>query len=69
VSGYLDRVRCPALVVWGARDRLTPLDDGFELARGLGAPLRVLPGVGHLLVAECPEDVAAVLLGFLDGVR
>ena len=27
----LDRVRCPALLVWGARDRLVPLKDGFGL--------------------------------------
>jgi pimeloyl-ACP methyl ester carboxylesterase len=66
---YLDRVRCPALVAWGARDRLVPLEDGFELARGLGAPLRVLPGVGHLLVAECPQECAALVLDYLDGVR
>jgi pimeloyl-ACP methyl ester carboxylesterase len=66
---YLDRVRCPALVVWGARDRLTPLEDGFALARGLRAPLQVLPGVGHLVVGECPEAVASLAVRFLDGVR
>jgi pimeloyl-ACP methyl ester carboxylesterase len=65
---YLDRVRCPALVVWGARDRLTPLEDGFELARRLRAPLRVLPAAGHLVVGECPEDCAALVLGYLDGI-
>ena len=63
---YLDRVRCPALVVWGARDRLVPLEDGFEFARLLGAPVRVLPAVGHLLVGECPEECAAILLDFLE---
>ncbi|HXV34803.1 MAG TPA: alpha/beta fold hydrolase [Gaiellaceae bacterium] len=66
---HLDRVRCPALVAWGARDRLTPLEDGFELARGLEAPLRVLPGVGHLVVAECPDEVAGLVLAWLDRVR
>jgi pimeloyl-ACP methyl ester carboxylesterase len=66
---YLNRVSCPALVVWGARDRLTPLEDGFELARGLAAPLRVAPAAGHLLVAEYPEECAEILLGFLDRVR
>ena len=66
---YVDRVRCPALVTWGARDRLVPLEDGFELARGLEAPLRVLPGAGHLLVAERPRECAALVLEFLDGVR
>jgi pimeloyl-ACP methyl ester carboxylesterase len=66
---YLDRVRCPALVVWGARDRLTPLEDGFEFARRLRAPLRVLPATGHLVVGECPEACAALVLDWLDGIR
>ncbi|MGH3039464.1 MAG: alpha/beta fold hydrolase, partial [Gaiellaceae bacterium] len=66
---YVHRVSCPVLVVWGARDRLTPLEDGFGLARGLAASLRVLPAAGHLLVAEYPEECAELLLDFLDRVR
>src|SRR5437763_855793 len=27
---YLDAVLCPVLVLWGARDRLVPLADGFD---------------------------------------
>ena len=66
---YLDRVRCPALVVWGARDRLVPLEDGFEFARRLHAPLRTLPATGHLVVGECPEECAELVLDWLDGIR
>jgi pimeloyl-ACP methyl ester carboxylesterase len=62
----LDRVRCPALLVWGARDRLVPLADGFEYARRLRAPIRTLPAAGHLVVGEQPEECAAILLQFLD---
>lgn len=65
----LDRVRCPALLLWGARDRLVPLADGFEYARRLRAPIRTLPAAGHLIVGEQPEECAAILLDFLDGVR
>ena len=64
----LDRVRCPAFLVWGARDRLVPLGDGFEYARRLRAPIRVLPAAGHLVVGELAEPCAALLEGFLDGV-
>lgn len=64
----LDRVSCPVLLVWGARDRLVPLADGFEYARRLRAPIRVLPAAGHLVVGEIPEPCAEVLEGFLDGV-
>ncbi len=62
---YLERVRCPALVVWGARDRLVPIEDGFEYARRLPAPLRILPAAGHLVVGEYPKETAALLLEFL----
>lgn len=62
----LETVRCPALVVWGARDRLVPLSDGFEYARRLRAPIRVVPGAGHLVISERPEECAAILEEFLD---
>jgi pimeloyl-ACP methyl ester carboxylesterase len=61
----LERVGCPVLLLWGARDRLVPLADGFEYARRLGAPIRVLPAAGHLLVGERPEECAAILESFL----
>ena len=64
----LDRVRCPALLVWGARDHLIPLRDGFEYARRLRCPIRVVPAAGHLVVGEYPGETAAILEGFLEGV-
>jgi pimeloyl-ACP methyl ester carboxylesterase len=64
----LDRLLCRTLLVWGARDRLVPLGDGFEYARRLRAPIRVLPAAGHLVVGELAEPCAALLESFLDGV-
>jgi pimeloyl-ACP methyl ester carboxylesterase len=63
----LDAIRCPALVVWGARDRLTPVGDGFEFARRLRAPIRIVAGAGHLLTGERPGECVAILEQFLDG--
>jgi pimeloyl-ACP methyl ester carboxylesterase len=62
----LGGVTCPTAVIWGARDRLIPLEDGFEYARRLRCPLRVLPAVGHLLVGECPLELASVVEEFLE---
>jgi len=61
----LDRVRCPCLCVWGANDRIVPLADGFEYARRLGAPLRVIAGCGHLLIGERPGACADAIERFL----
>ena len=63
----LDRVDCPALLVWGARDRLVPLEDGFEYARRLRCPIRVVPAAGHLVVGEYPAETAALLEEFFLG--
>jgi pimeloyl-ACP methyl ester carboxylesterase len=64
----LDRVTCPALVLWGARDNWVPLADGMEYARRLGAPLRAIAGCGHLLVGERPDACLAAIDRFLDGL-
>jgi pimeloyl-ACP methyl ester carboxylesterase len=61
----LELVRCPSLVVWGARDRQVRIDDAFEYARRLGAPLRVIPDCGHLLVGERPDACRDAIERFL----
>lgn len=58
----LHGVRCPALVLWGARDAQLPVDDAFEYARRLRAPVRLVADCGHLLIGERPGAV-------LDGIR
>ena len=64
----LDRLACPCLVLWGARDHWVPVRDGFEYARRLGAPLRVIPDCGHLLIGERPEACLDAIESFLDRV-
>ena len=60
----LERVQCPVLVLFGGRDRQVPLDDGFEYARRLRAPLRVIADCGHLLIGERPDACARAVLEF-----
>ena len=64
----LDRVRCPVLLLWGARDNQLPVGDAFEYARRLRAPLRVIADCGHLLIGERPEACADAIESFLEGV-
>lgn len=61
----LDGVRCPCLVLWGARDHQVPLDDAFEYARRLRAPLRTIADCGHLLIAERPDACLHAIEEFL----
>ena len=61
----LERIRCPVLVLWGARDNQLPVDDAFDYARRLRAPLRVIADCGHLLIVERPAACADAITGFL----
>lgn len=58
----LNRIACPALVMCGRDDGLTPLDRHQEMA-GLidGAALVVIEQCGHLSAIEQPQAVSAVL--------
>jgi pimeloyl-ACP methyl ester carboxylesterase len=61
----LERVACPCLVLWGARDNWVLLEDGFEFARRLRAPLRLIPDCGHLLIGERPDACLDAIEQFL----
>jgi pimeloyl-ACP methyl ester carboxylesterase len=61
----LHEVRCPCLVLWGARDNQLPIEDAFDYARRLGAPLRVIADTGHLLIVERPDACLDAIERFL----
>jgi 3-oxoadipate enol-lactonase len=61
----LNRVSCPCLVLWGARDTQVGIADAFEYARRLRARLRVIADCGHLLIGERPEACADAIKAFL----
>ena len=65
----LERVRCPVLVLWGARDHQVPVADGFEYARRLRAPLQTIADCGHLLIVERPDACQEAIETFLDRIR
>jgi pimeloyl-ACP methyl ester carboxylesterase len=65
VREELGELRCPTLVLWGARDNQLPVADAFEFARRLDAPLRVIGDCGHLLIGERPDLCASAIEEFV----
>lgn len=64
VDGAADaaRVQCSALVIAGERDRMSPAKAGRELAALLPhGRIEVLPGAGHMVMAERPDAVLDLL--------
>jgi pimeloyl-ACP methyl ester carboxylesterase len=64
------QVRAPALVVWGAADKLVSVCKAPRTTAALPrGRLLVLPGTGHLPQIERPVPVARAILGMIDTVN
>jgi pimeloyl-ACP methyl ester carboxylesterase len=59
-----ERIRCPSLVVTGARDQMTPAKASRSLADLLQARTVTL-ACGHAMMQEDPENLRAALQAFL----
>jgi pimeloyl-ACP methyl ester carboxylesterase len=57
---------CQSLVLIGEEDRMTPLPAGRELAAAVpDARTVVIPGDGHMMMMERPEETLEALAAFL----
>ena len=57
------KVTAPTTLILGERDMMTPLKSGNQLATAIaGSKPVVLPGAGHMLTAERPDDVLKALI-------
>lgn len=58
------KVKVPTTVILGERDLMTPPKAGKALAAAIpGARTVVLPGAGHIMMAERPDELLAALKG------
>jgi pimeloyl-ACP methyl ester carboxylesterase len=63
----LGNIHCPALVLVGEGDELTPPERAAEIAAAIpGARLATVPQCGHMSTLERPDEVARALLGWLE---
>jgi len=70
LAGRLDRIAVPTLVLWGEADRLIPITLGRALAAGIPrAAFLSVPGAGHSVQEEAPDEVNRLVIQFLkDGL-
>ena len=62
----LPKLRMPVLVVWGAQDRIMPLQQGVKIHQLIPqSQLEVFPGCGHLSPMQCSREIGPRVAVFL----
>ena len=65
---YIERVRCPSLVIHGDDDHISNVSGARRLADCLGAPLVVVAGGGHAPLAREPVKVNLLMRDFIERI-
>ena len=65
-DSLLPQLKMPVLLVWGADDRITPVDQGEAMHRLIPqSELDVIPGCGHLAPEQCAAQIAPKVVEFV----
>ncbi|MFH0792356.1 MAG: alpha/beta hydrolase [bacterium] len=66
MTPLLKDIKIPTLIVWGERDKMTPLEDGYLMSREIvGSLIRIIPQAGHAVNLERPEELAEIIINYL----
>ncbi|MDO8663301.1 MAG: alpha/beta hydrolase [Candidatus Wildermuthbacteria bacterium] len=66
ISGVFSGVSVPTLLVWGEKDKITPLEHAYFIKENIpGAKLEIIPGVRHNPHREAPEKLVEIITQFL----
>ena len=69
VTGQLDKIKAPTLIISGAEDKMTPSKFSELLQAGIvNSQFHVLENVGHMVMLEQPDAVADLLKQFIDNI-
>jgi pimeloyl-ACP methyl ester carboxylesterase len=69
-SSVVPRVKCPVLLVWGARDRTARSESVVRLAREFPhGEAVILENAGHMAQEEVPDDLIKQIRSFLKSIE
>ncbi len=66
LTSYLARIKSQALIVWGEKDKMTPISDAYAMSdKIINSKFEILKGAGHSPHLECPEKLAKIIEEFI----
>lgn len=65
LTPFLNKISLPTLIIWGEKDKITPLSDAKLMEKEMNARLEVLKTVGHTPHLENPELLAQKIKEFI----
>ena len=70
IRPWLSEIKAPCLVLWGERDRFTPLEIAYSLVETIShARLQIVPDGYHEDCMMQPETIANITLNFLTSIE
>lgn len=65
-EAVLSQIKDPTIIVWGERDKITPLKDARLINKRIkDSVLEILPKTGHNVHLDCPEKLAEIIIKYL----
>jgi len=63
---YLSQISIPTFIIWGAKDRVTPLADATLMKKEIpNSELQVIPEMGHAFHHQNPDKLTQTILQYL----
>jgi len=67
LTPLLKDIKIPTLIIWGERDKMTPLEDGYLMSREInGSSIKIIPQAGHAVNLERPEELTNIVINYLN---
>ena len=67
LTPLLPKIKVPTLIIWGEKDKITPLSDAFLMKKEIkNSKLEILKDIGHAPHLENPKVLSQKILNFID---
>ena len=66
LTSYLAKISVSTLIIWGEKDKITPLNDAYLMKREIpNSELKIIPEMGHAFHHEAPKRLTQVIYQYL----